>query len=90
MVQTNLLALDDAFGRNRVGLIFLLPYQLPLCSRGRPGYYCDFKKISLFVSYMLYTIGWLVVSIPFPKGIATCQFFSGECRFVDPVAGAYK
>ena len=36
------------------------------------------------------TIGWLVVSIPFPKGIATCQFFSGECRFVDPVAGAYK
>ena len=35
-------------------------------------------------------IGWLVVSIPFPKGIATCQFLSGERRFSDPVAGAYK
>ena len=45
LVQTALLALDDTFGRTRVGLIFLLPYQLPLCSRGRPGYYCDFKKV---------------------------------------------
>ena len=27
---------------------FLLPYQLPLCSKGRPGYCCDFNKISLF------------------------------------------
>ena len=27
LVQTALLALDDAFGRTRVGLIFLLPYQ---------------------------------------------------------------
>ena len=27
LVQTALLALDDAFGRTRVGLFFLLPYQ---------------------------------------------------------------
>ena len=30
-------------GRTRDGLIFLLSYQLPLCSRGRPGYCCDFR-----------------------------------------------
>ena len=32
-------------GRTRDGLIFLLSYQLPLCSRGRPGYCCDFRGI---------------------------------------------
>ena len=27
---------------------FPLLYQLPLCSKGRPGYCCEFNKISLF------------------------------------------
>ena len=33
---------------NRSWTNFPLPYQLPPCSKGRPGYCCDFNKISLF------------------------------------------
>ena len=70
---------------------FPLPHQLPLCSKGRPGYCCDFNKISLFLwATCRKAVGWPVVSISFPKGTATCQFLSGERRFTDPVAGAYK
>ena len=77
LVQTALLTLDDAFGRTRVGLIFLLPYQLPLCARGHPGYYCDFKKVSLFVSYSRHY--WLVSCVD-PISQRNCHMSIFEWR----------
>ena len=78
-------------GRTKVGLIFLLPYQLPLCSRGRPGYCCDFRESFAFLwATCREAIGGQAVSIPFPKGLATCHSLNGQRRFSDPVAGAYK
>ena len=48
LILLALLALDDPFGRTGVGTNFPLPHQLPLCSKGRPGYCRDFNKILLF------------------------------------------
>ena len=48
------------------------------------------EKVFLFVSHVSEAVGGQAVSIPFPKGLATCHSLNGQRRFSDPVAGAYK
>ena len=68
---------------------FLLSYQLPLCSKGRPWYWHNLKLIymGLPLRAMCHKIiGWFSVLISSSKGNATCQLLSGVHRFTDTIA----
>ena len=62
---------------------FPLSHQLPLRSRGRPGYWHNLELIhSGLWSTCRNAIGWLFVSSRLSQGSDTRQFLSGGCRFV--------
>ena len=75
-------------GRTRVGLVFLLPYQLPLCSRGRPGYCCDFKESFTFCEPRVAKplVGWLCRS-HFLKELLRVNFWMANVASVTLLLG---
>ena len=75
-------------GRTRVELIFLLPYQLPLCSRGRPGYCCDFKESFTFCGSRVAKplVGGLCRS-HFPKELLRVNFWMANVASVTLLLG---
>ena len=73
---------------NRRWTNFSLSHQLPLCSKGHPGYWRNLKLI--YMGLPLWAtcrkiIGWPSVLISFSKGNATCRFLNGVHRFTDTV-----
>ena len=61
---------------------FLVSYQLPLRSKGRPWYRCNLKLIhtGLCEPRVVNT----VASIAFSNSFTTCHSLDGRCRFVVP------
>ena len=90
MVQTALLALDDSLDEQELDSFFCSPISCPFVQGVVQDIVMILRKFYFLWATCHEAIGGLAVSIPFPKGVATCQFLSGQRRFSDPVAGAYK
>ena len=62
---------------------FSVSYQLPLRSKGRPGYRCNLKLIHMGLCEPRFIN--TVASIAFSNSFTTCHPLDGRCRFVVPI-----